>query len=289
MALVFHTSDTRWSLRPLQSSDTRRILRYLEDSYLMNVFLISRILDEGLPATNSMEVRHGEDTICIASVSGNVVLAARHPRDPAKIASALALVAARITSKSIPVRAIVSEAELVEPLWQHLERRIDPPTVVRLEQPVYALDHDNEMFSDLRAVRYATTEDMETLVPACAAMHTEEVGINPLDRDAFSYRERIRELVTSRRSLLMMEGSRIVFKCEFSAVTPEAVQLMGVWTAPPFRRKGYARRALQEICGHVIREGRKLTLFVNHFNQPAIHLYETLGFRQIGRNRALIW
>jgi len=255
----------------------------------MNVFLISRILEEGLAATQALEVCHAEETICIASLSGNVVLAARQPRDADKISSALALVAARITSKSIPVRAIVSEAELVDPLWQHLERKLEPPTVVRLDQPVYALDSECGLSSELNRVRYATASDLETLVPACAAMHTEEVGINPLDRDAFSYRERIRDLVSDGRSLLVMEGTRIAFKCEFSAVTPEAIQLMGVWTAPPFRRQGYARRALQEICGHILSQGRQVTLFVNHFNQPAIRLYESMGFRKIGRNRALIW
>ncbi len=56
MALVFHTSDTRWSLRSLQNSETKRVLRYLEDSYLLNVFLISRILDESLAATQALEV-----------------------------------------------------------------------------------------------------------------------------------------------------------------------------------------------------------------------------------------
>jgi predicted GNAT family acetyltransferase len=37
------------------------------------------------------------------------------------------------------------------------------------------------------------------------------------------------------------------------------------------------------------RKGRSVTLFVNDFNQPAISLYEELGFKRIGMNRALIW
>ena len=30
-------------------------------------------------------------------------------------------------------------------------------------------------------------------------------------------------------------------------------------------------------------------MFVNDFNSPAISLYESLGFKRIGVNRALIW
>src|SRR5436190_1618677 len=138
-------------------------------------------------------------------------------------------------------------------------------------------------------VRYSTTRDLDLLVPACAAMHNEEVGIDPLERDAPGYRERIRELVEKKRSLIRVIDKTIVAKCEFSAVTPEAVQLMGVWTDPRYRRRGLGRALLREVCGHLARRGRSVTLFVNDFNRPAIALYESLGFKRIGVNRALIW
>jgi predicted GNAT family acetyltransferase len=120
-------------------------------------------------------------------------------------------------------------------------------------------------------------------------MHLEEVGIDPLDRDAAGYRERIRELIYRRRAFILTDRERIVFKTELSAITSRAAQLMGVWTAPDARRKGFARRGLAEICGHLVHRGQAVTLFVNDFNAPAIALYESLGFRRIGCNRALIW
>jgi hypothetical protein len=64
---------------------------------------------------------------------------------------------------------------------------------------------------------------------------------------------------------------------------------MGVWTHPAFRRKGHGRELLREVCGHLFRKGKTVTLFVNDFNAPAIALYEGLGFQRIGMNRALIW
>jgi hypothetical protein len=120
-------------------------------------------------------------------------------------------------------------------------------------------------------------------------MHKEEVGIDPMERDAHGYRERIRELVDKRRSVIRVVDGTIVSKCEYSAVTPEAVQLMGVWTHPRHRRRGHSRELLREVCGHLFRSGKAVTLFVNDFNTPAIALYEELGFRPIGMNRALIW
>jgi hypothetical protein len=188
----------------------------------------------------------------------------------------------------VPVRAIISPTDLVEALWTRLRPRLDPPTVVRMNQPVYALRRRAD-FPDLKTVRHATMRDLDPLVTACAAMHKEEVGIDPLERDAAGYRERIRELVERRRALVRVVDGSIAAKCEFSAVTGEAVQLMGVWTHPRFRRHGLARETLQEVCGHVFRTGKQVTLFVNDFNLPAVSLYESLGFQQIGMNRALIW
>ena len=86
-----------------------------------------------------------------------------------------------------------------------------------------------------------------------------------------------------------MDEGKIAAKCEFSAVTEDAVQLMGVWTNPQFRRRGYAGATLREVCGHLFRQSKTVTLFVNDFNLPAIALYESLGFHRIGVNRALIW
>jgi predicted GNAT family acetyltransferase len=120
-------------------------------------------------------------------------------------------------------------------------------------------------------------------------MHLEEVGINPLERDAVGYRQRVRELIDRKRSFVTTDGGRIVFKCELSAVTDEAAQIMGVWTSPSVRRRGFARRGMAEVCGHLLRQGKAVTLFVNDFNLPAIALYESLGFRRIGTHRALIW
>ena len=137
--------------------------------------------------------------------------------------------------------------------------------------------------------RYAALRDLDALVPACAAMHNEEVGIDPLQRDAHGYRERVRELVEKKRSVIRVIDNRIVSKCEYSAVTNDAVQLMGVWTHPRFRRRGLSKELLREVCGHLGRRGKTVTLFVNDFNHPAVALYESLGFKRIGMNRALIW
>ena len=279
-----------WSLRSMADRDRQRLLTFLRKQPLINIFFTSKTLDEGIGGSAPVvEVSHGGAPICVASVSSNIVLAADPDASEDERDFAVSMLAQYILGECIPVRAIISEAVLVESLWKRLLMRIDPPTVVRLNQPIYAIERPDRPYPDLRAMRFATLRDLDLLVPACAAMHREEVGIDPLDRDAVSYRKRIRDLIQRQRALIRMVDGKIAFKCEYSAVAPEGIQLMGVWTAPEYRRRGFAHEGLQEVCGHILHENRAVTLFVNDFNLPAIALYERLGFRKIGTNRALIW
>jgi predicted GNAT family acetyltransferase len=282
-------AEGRWSLRLLIDDDFKDVLEFLQRDPLINVYLISRLLEERMLAGSQIAVvRYNGAIVLVASLATNIVLAG-DPSLPDDITdSAVSLVADRILQRMLPVRAIISPAHLVETLWNALRARLDPPTVVRLNQPVYALRGRLD-YPDLTTARYATIQDLEPLVPACAAMHKEEVGIDPLERDAAGYRERIRELIEKRRAVVRVADRRIVSKCEYSAATGDAVQLMGVWTHPSYRRRGLSRDLLREVCGHLSRRGKTITLFVNDFNTPAIRLYEALGFQRIGLNRALIW
>lgn len=278
-----------WSLRSLGDSDVREVLAFLNREPLINIYLLSRLLDDPIVATSQMVVvRHEGEIVVVASLATNVVLSGHPQTPPARIVTAMDLIANRILAQMLPVRAIISPAHLVEALWQRLRARIDPPTVVRMNQPIYAIA-PRDGFPVLDLARLAVRSDLDQLVPACAAMHREEVGIDPLERDAAGYRERIRELIELERSIIRIEAGEIASKCEFSAVTDVAVQLMGVWSHPKFRRRHLAADLLQEVFGHIFRQGRTVTLFVNDFNTPAVALYESLGMERIGVNRALIW
>jgi uncharacterized protein len=282
-------AEGRWSLRLLSEDDFKDALEFLQRDPLINVYLISRLTEERMLAASQIAVvRYNGAIVLVASLATNIVLAADPSVSHELTDAAVALIAERILSRRLPVRAIISPQQLVEALWNGLRAQLNPPTVVRLNQPVYALSRRLD-YPDLTTARYSVLRDLDPLVPACAAMHREEVGIDPLERDAAGYRERIRELIEKKRSVIRVLDGRIVAKCEYSAVTNEAVQLMGVWTHPHYRRRGLSRELLREVCGHLSRRSKTVTLFVNDFNRPAVELYESLGFRRIGMNRALIW
>jgi ribosomal protein S18 acetylase RimI-like enzyme len=185
------------------------------------------------------------------------------------------------------VRMIIGGEEPVAELWGAVVRYLPPPRDDRPGQPVYAVDEPPEPGDT--GLRLARRSDLELLVPACAAAHREEIGVDPLRRDPHGFRARTAAQIDDRRSWLWREGDRILFKAEASAWTPSAVQLQQVWVDPHARNRGYAQRGLRDLCRLLLQRVPTVTLFVRPENAPAIRVYERVGMRRVLSFRSLIF
>ena len=72
----------------------------------------------------------------------------------------------------------------------------------------------------------------------------------------------------------------MLFKAEASAWTEHAVQLQQVWVEPALRGRGYAKRALADLCRLLLERDAEVCLFVRPENAPALALYESIGMRR---------
>lgn len=65
-----------------------------------------------------------------------------------------------------------------------------------------------------------------------------------------------------------------------------AVEIQNVAVAPEWRRRSIARRLLEHVLAQAAHAGaERAALEVRIHNHPAIRLYRTLGFREVGRRR----
>lgn len=183
-------------------------------------------------------------------------------------------------------RMIVGSDSAVSELWDDLSRHLPPPRRDSPKEPVYELQAPPAPGDS--GLRLATSSDLELLLPACAAAHEEELGMNPLEYDPVGFRQRTRIQIDSGRSWLWSENGRILFKAEASAWTPSALQLQQVWTDPELRGRGYARRALGDLCRLLLESTPRVCLFVRAENERAIGLYESVGMRQVGLFRSIV-
>ena len=183
-------------------------------------------------------------------------------------------------------RMLIGEQRAVSELWEAVRRKLPRPREDRLGQPVYTISVVPEVGTS--GLRPAGLSDLDLLVPACAAAHTVELGVDPLDRDADGFRWRTRAQIEEGRSWLWVEDGVILFKAEASAWTPGAVQLQQVWTDPQARRSGNASRGLRDLIRLLLERVPRVCLFVRADNVPAIALYETIGMEHVLDYRSVL-
>ena len=127
-------------------------------------------------------------------------------------------------------------------------------------QPVYVID--DAARAGGTGLRRATLDDLDLLVPACAAAHEEELGVDPLR--ARPERLPLADARADRGGPLVavVEDGVILFKAEASAWTPEAVQLQQVWVDPSRAARATAAAALRDLIRLLLESVPRVCLFV---------------------------
>jgi uncharacterized protein len=184
-------------------------------------------------------------------------------------------------------RMVIGEQRAVTALWGAAREDLPPPRQDRPGQPVYAIDAPP--FAGETGLRAAQPQDLERLLPAAAAAHELELGLDPLAADAESFRWRTLAQIEEGRSWVWLEDDVIRFKAEASAWTPSAVQLQQVWVDPAVRRRGYGARGLRDLCRLLLDTTPTVTLFVRRENLPAIALYDAIGMRRVLEYRSVLF
>jgi hypothetical protein len=189
--------------------------------------------------------------------------------------------AERALTRPRSVVTIVGLQDQVWPLWDCLSESWGPPREARWDQPHLELASDPHVAPD-PAVHRTTPDDFAALYPACVAMYTEEVGVDPeAEGGAPIYRSRVRQLIGLGWSFARIEAGRVVFKAEVAHATPHAAQIQGVWVAPDRRGEGLAAggvAAVVEACRRDI--APVVSLYANIWNEPARHTYQRVGFHE---------
>jgi uncharacterized protein len=184
-------------------------------------------------------------------------------------------------------RMLIGEQQAVTELWEAAATRLPKLREDRPGQPVFVMDEPP--VPGHSGLRPAVPDDLDRLLPACAAAHAEELGVDPLRRDPDGFRWRTRAQIDEGRSWLWLEEGVIRFKAEASAWTPRAVQLQQVWTDPPARGQGFASRGLRDLIRLLLDSVPAVCLFVRADNDIAIRLYERVGMRHTIDYRSVLF
>jgi uncharacterized protein len=270
---------THSRVRALTTADRDQALEVCARDTRTNVFVAARILDGGLATSPGAMLGYAEgsglDAICWASAN-LVPVGCDGP--------ALAAFAAKMRRWRHHCSSVFGPADMVLPLWESLRPTWGRPRAVRTRQPVLATAGPLPPGTQCDpAVRRARFDEVDLVMPAAAAMFTEEIGYPPYRGSATLYRQGISSLIRRGHTFVRVEDGEIVFKADVGSVALGVAQVQGVWVAPRWRGQGLAGPAMASVVEQVRAEiAPVVTLYVNDFNTPARATYARVGFTEIG-------
>src|SRR5688572_30149340 len=101
-AMVSEPAGPQWFFRALSADEDDLALAFLQESPLLNVYFISRILDEGIGSRGqTAEIVGDGRTMALASLTSNLALAASENLEDAERSRAMEVLAERILSRSV--------------------------------------------------------------------------------------------------------------------------------------------------------------------------------------------
>lgn len=277
----------RRPVRVLGSADRLRALDVCARKPAVGVYVAARIAENDLDRARGSLLGYAPEgeVEAICWVSANIVPVGCDEEAAVAFAGHLRRHQPRVSS-------IFGQAMEVAWMWDALAATWRDPIDLRVPQPLMAVAPDRPLgVAPDPHVRPATQADLDVLVPASAAMFTEEIGYPPY-RDssgAAHYRRAVGTLVRRGHSFVRVEDGRVVFKADIGSVGVGACQIQGVWVDPEFRGRGLAAPAMAAVVLHARRVAPLVSLYVNGYNAPALATYRRVGFEEIDRFATILF
>jgi len=274
-------------VRSVAARDRDEVIARLERAARLNLYLLDMAMRLGEPSGGRargelLGAWRGDELVGVASVQPSLVLdATAEPEALAAFFPYLGTVASGL---------VKSSAEVVGPLYEWLENHGRQILLDRIEHAFSLEPGDAKLSASPRGVRVrsADVDDLPALVEASRASLLEESRPDPTESDPSGFKRWVSGRV--KQAVVAEERGRIGFVGYADVRSPRGWLLQGVYTWPTFRRRGLARAGVSELCRRAIAEGADhVQLAVVDGNQPAISLYEELGFVRFARLRTVLF
>ena len=264
------------TIRRLRPEDLTALSELVSEHPVRHSFIASRLETLGLQAMSLqgfLGAFRGDQLESALMLGANLIPVNTTHESRIAFANEIVMLSERCIS-------LVGRRDEILDLWNMLEPSWGSARDVRSDQPFFSTSAPSLLKVDDQ-VRYSVLADLDNLFPACVAMFTEEVGISPLANRPSAYRQRVNELVTTRRSFIRCDGDEVIFKAEVGSIGNGVAQLQGVWVNPDYRGRDIAAPAIAAVVRYVLQDlASVVSLYANVYNTRAVAAYKRVGFEQ---------
>lgn len=263
----------------LTQKDRREVLQFLAYRPIHTVFMASLIADNGVASSfnrgSFYGCRNSEGRLEGVALLGHATIIETESTECIKAF-------ARLARNCSLTHLIRGEQEKVESFWSNYAESA-PAGRLFCRELLLQRKTAPAGFELVRALRQATTADLEQIVGVNASMAIRESGINPLKKDGAGFRERAARRIRQGRIWVLIENGQLIFKTDIIAETPQAAYIEGVYVNPERRGQGYGLRCISQLTEHLLTQTRTVCLTVNEKFPGRIAFYNRAGYEVCSR------
>jgi ribosomal protein S18 acetylase RimI-like enzyme len=265
----------------ITSANQEEALSFLSRHENTAVFLLGNFHEHGPllgPHVNSgnFKLIRQDGVICVFCLTrrGNLLVQSELPVFEPILASC--------QEEPIKIRGVIGDWEFANSFWQYLkEREIIKKETFYGKEINYALVLDHvEATKEARLLEAKDYQQWKKLI----LDYTKEQTL-PQDLSAEEMQQQFLEKCRKEMRWGLFKEDELVAIAELNAKTSSIATVGGVYTAPEWRNKGFAKIVMKQLmfdCKHK-QALSKLIIFTGEAeNKPAQKLYETLGCQKIG-------
>lgn len=266
-------------LRLLENSNEQEVLEFLNVRPVHTVVMASFIRDNGIESADNRGKFYGyrgvRGTLEAVALIGHTTLV--EARSEASL-KALALAARQ---SETPIHFMMSDGQTIGTFWNYYAGGKRAPRLVCPEL-LFELIFPFPVQKCRLDVRLADASELEQIAQAHDEVAFIESGSSPLARDRVGFLKRCLKRIEQRRTFVVFDNGKLVFKADIAAETSNVVYLEGIYVAPEYRGRGVGSSCLANLGLQLTERFENVCLLSNVEFKNAHRSFLKAGFRNTG-------
>ena len=273
---AFQTLPDLKRLHVLTEADAPEVLEFLKMRPVHTVVMTSFIQSNGLESVDNRGVFYGYRTAQgklegVALIGHTTLVEARSDES----LKAFALIARQ---SATPIHLMMSDGGTIETFWQiytgdnRPARKVCTELLFELNFPFFIRDCEWD-------VRLAEADELEQIAVAHDEVAFGESGVSPLLKDREGFLQRCLKRIEKKRTFVVFENGKLVFKADVVAETSDVIYLEGIYVAPEYRGKNVGSSCLSKLGEQLLARVENVCLLSNIEFKDAHRSFVKAGFK----------
>ena len=259
----------------LGETEKHEVLEFLAQRPVHTVVMTSMIQDNGMESAENrgkfFGYRNAQGTLEGVALIGHTTLVESRSNESL---TAFALIARQ---SETPIHFMMSDGKTIERFWQYYTDGLREPRLVCPEL-LFELKFPFPVQNCEWEVRLADASELEQIAVAHDEVAFIESGSSPMQKDREGFLKRCLRRIEQKRTFVVFENGKLVFKADIVAETSDVIYLEGIYVAPEYRGKGVGSNCLSNLSLQLMERVQNICLLSNVEFKGAHRSFAKAGF-----------